>query len=91
MRLGYVGLGSSGRCYSCRGSRFWRSVQGRTICWQCHPPAALQLVTETIDIGPPERSPPPPMLEEHEQAQTGTREHARIHNGDSHEDQRFVP
>ena len=91
MRHGYLGLGTTRRCFACRDTRSWRSIQGQMICLQCHPPAALHLVTETIDIDPPERSPPPPMLEEPEQVQTGTREHVRIHNGDSHEDQRFVP
>jgi hypothetical protein len=35
-------------CWTCRGRRFWRSVQGRTVCARCHPPATPNLVAEWL-------------------------------------------
>jgi hypothetical protein len=32
------------RCYACKGSRWWESQYGNTVCAVCHPPPALHLV-----------------------------------------------
>lgn len=39
-----------GGCFSCKGTRFWKSVQGAMLCAGCHPPADPALVTEWIGI-----------------------------------------
>ncbi len=41
-------------CFCCKGSRFWLSTYGQTICGACHPPAAERLVAEWVDDARPE-------------------------------------
>jgi hypothetical protein len=36
-------------CFSCRGTRWWRSLSGATICATCHPPACPSLVETWLD------------------------------------------
>ena len=36
-------------CWTCRGTRFWRSVHGATVCGTCHPPAARDLIVEWVN------------------------------------------
>ena len=38
-------------CYSCHGTRFWRSIHGAVTCATCHPPASQGLVAKWIDGG----------------------------------------
>ena len=35
-------------CFACRGTRFWRSIHGSTVCGTCHPPLTPDLVEEWI-------------------------------------------
>jgi hypothetical protein len=34
-----------GGCYTCGGTRRWRSIYGALLCATCHPPADAALVT----------------------------------------------
>jgi len=38
-------------CYACRGRRFWRSRNGPLVCATCHPPAAVGVVAEWVEVG----------------------------------------
>ena len=38
------GTQAKGSCFSCRGSRFWISLEGGRICAQCHPPISEKIV-----------------------------------------------
>lgn len=35
-------------CYSCKSSRFWRSIHGPIVCGICHPPATPELVAKWL-------------------------------------------
>ena len=37
-------------CYACGGRRFWRSGNGPFVCATCHPPAAVALVGEWVEV-----------------------------------------
>ena len=36
--------GGPRRCFACRGTRFWISIYGVTVCGKCHPPATDALI-----------------------------------------------
>jgi hypothetical protein len=38
-------------CYACRGRRFWRRVEGPTVCAVCHPPPSPDVVAAWIGGG----------------------------------------
>jgi TubC N-terminal docking domain len=44
--------GSGPVCFFCRGRRFWRSVYGRTVCADCHPPAGTHVIAGSITERP---------------------------------------
>ena len=37
------------RCRACRGTRFWLSIHGVTVCGKCHAPASPDLVARWIE------------------------------------------
>ncbi len=43
--------GPAGRCFACRGNRFWRGQGSRWLCAMCHPPATPELAFEWRDVG----------------------------------------
>lgn len=40
-----------GPCHWCGASRWWRSIYGRLICGQCHPPGGPELVAGRVGEG----------------------------------------
>jgi len=38
-------------CWTCRGTRFWRSTANQVRCIECHPPADSSLVAELFETG----------------------------------------
>lgn len=40
----------NGVCFSCQGTRFWKSAHDAVSCAMCHPPAESTLVAEWIEI-----------------------------------------
>ena len=43
-----------GACRACKGTAFWISVYGVTVCTNCHPPASRALVHRYVGTMPKE-------------------------------------
>ena len=37
-------------CFSCRGTRFWISQEGVSLCARCHPPISDEIVQEWLEV-----------------------------------------